>query len=304
MFILNNLFIVLLLVSIIALPVLIIMSVIAFTKKDSSKGKKMLKFSGISLIATIVMGIGVGITTDPAETIDEKKVETVAKAEETVEEKAIREEKKAEEKALAEQKAKEETEAKAKAEEAARIKAEEEAKAKEQALKLNGTGDTVTSKFSLENGFVIINATHQGSRNFAVKLLDANANSVELVVNEIGNYNGSKVYSVSAGEYLYEVTAGGSWSINMSQEIPENVSPEGTVSGKGDSVVFMEISAGAKTVSFTHDGQSNFAVKANDSVLLANEIGSYKGSKVQKINDNSIYFFDITADGNWTMTFE
>ncbi|MGE7951816.1 hypothetical protein [Lysinibacillus xylanilyticus] len=282
----------------------IILLVIGLIKKNKTKGGLVV---GISIVA-IIIGFILAPTSDTESSNnnkDKEKVETAAKPkEETPEEKAAREAKEAEEKALAEQKAKEEAEAKAKAEEAAKAKAEAERLAKLEALKLSGSGDTVTKKVKLDDGFVIIDATHQGSRNFAVKLLDSNANTLKLVVNEIGNYSGKKVYAIPAGEYLYEVTASGPWTINMSQDIPKDVSPEGKVSGKGDSVVFMNISKGAKTVSFTHDGSSNFVVKANDSVLLANEIGAYNGSKVQKVEDTSVYFFDITADGNWTMTFE
>ncbi|MBK3496154.1 Ltp family lipoprotein [Viridibacillus sp. YIM B01967] len=113
---------ILLLVSMLALPVFVIMSVISFVKKDGLKGKKMLKFSGISFAAIIVTAIGVGATAEPTETSnkDKEKVETVAKVEEKVEEtpeeKAAREAKAAEEKALAEQKAKEKAKAKAKEE--------------------------------------------------------------------------------------------------------------------------------------------------------------------------------------------
>lgn len=254
----------------------------------------------VGFILTPVDGTESGKQADTHE-----KVETVTKPkEETPEEKAAREAKEAEEKALAEQKAKEEAEVRAKAEAEAKAKAEAERIAKLEALKINGSGDTATKKFKLEKGFVIVDATHQGSSNFAVKLLDANANMIKLVVNEIGNYTGKKIYAVPTGEYQYEVTASGPWTINMSQEIPAEVAPEGKVTGTGDSVVFMNISKGAKTVAFTHDGSRNFVVKANDSVLLANEIGTYSGSKVQKVEDTSIYYFDITADGNWSMTFE
>jgi len=127
----DNLFMILLLVSMLALPVFVIMSVIAFVKKDGIKGKKMLKFGGISFAAVIVAAIGLGATADPVETTkkEDKKVETVAKVEEKVveetpEEKATREAKEAEEKALAEQKAKEKAEAKAKADAEAKAKAE------------------------------------------------------------------------------------------------------------------------------------------------------------------------------------
>lgn len=308
MLLISTLFIVISLLSFVATIIFFILAAVGFVKKDKVKSKKQIKFTGISLVVMLVTFIGFAVTTDTVETTEEvdkkQEVPAVASEKETEEEKAIREAKEAEAKALAEQKAQEEAEAKVKAEAEAKAKLEAEKVAKLEALKLSGTGDSATKKFPLESGFVIIEATHQGTRNFALKLLDSNANSVELVVNEIGNYSGKKVYAIPAGEYLYEVTASGPWTIQMSQDVPAEVSPEGKVSGKGDSVVFMDISKGAKTVSFTHDGSSNFAVKANDSILLANEIGSYTGSKVQKVNDSSIYFFDITADGNWTMTFE
>ncbi|WP_053075720.1 hypothetical protein [Lysinibacillus sp. LK3] len=274
----------------------LVLIVIGLIKKKKMKGGLVL---GISVVIFIVGFILTPIdgTESGKQAATHEKVETVTKPkEETPEEKAAREAKEAEEKALAEQKAKEEAEVRAKAE-AERI-------AKLEALKINGSGDTATKKFKLEKGFVIVDATHQGSSNFAVKLLDANANMIKLVVNEIGNYTGKKIYAVPTGEYQYEVTASGPWTINMSQEIPAEVAPEGKVTGTGDSVVFMNISKGAKTVAFTHDGSRNFVVKANDSVLLANEIGTYSGSKVQKVEDTSIYYFDITADGNWSMTFE
>ncbi|WP_342557791.1 hypothetical protein [Lysinibacillus sp. FSL P4-0201] len=282
----------------------LVLIVIGLIKKKKMKGGLVL---GISVVIFIVGFILTPVDgTESGKQADtHEKVETVTKPkEETPEEKAAREAKEAEEKALAEQKAKEEAEVRAKAEAEAKAKAEAERIAKLEALKINGSGDTATKKFKLEKGFVIVDATHQGSSNFAVKLLDANANMIKLVVNEIGNYTGKKIYAVPTGEYQYEVTASGPWTINMSQEIPAEVAPEGKVTGTGDSVVFMNISKGAKNVAFTHDGSRNFVVKANDSVLLANEIGTYSGSKVQKVEDTSIYYFDITADGNWSMTFE
>ncbi|MEQ6048467.1 cell envelope integrity protein TolA [Lysinibacillus capsici] len=266
----------------------LVLIVIGLIKKKKMKGGLVLGISVVIFIVGFILTPVDGTESDKQADTHEK-VETVTKPkEETPEEKAAREAKEADEKELAEQKAKEEAE---------RI-------AKLEALKINGSGDTATKKFKLEKGFVIVDATHQGSSNFAVKLLDANANMIKLVVNEIGNYTGKKIYAVPTGEYQYEVTASGPWTINMSQEIPAEVAPEGKVAGTGDSVVFMNISKGAKTVAFTHDGSRNFVVKANDSVLLANEIGTYSGSKVQKVEDTSIYYFDITADGNWSMTFE
>ena len=213
----------------------------------------------------------------------------------------------AEEVAAAEQAAKEEQEKadaeaakKAEEEEAARKAAEEKRK---EELSLSGSGQQASSKFTLEDGFVVIKSTHNGGSNFAMELLDENANVVQLVTNEIGSYNGSQVFAIDAGTYQYNVTADGAWTIEMSQEIPDEV-VSGSASGKGDTALFMDLEDGAQTFSFTHDGQSNFAVQANDSVLLVNEIGAYEGSQVQRVDDAGVYFFNITADGNWTINVE
>ena len=133
----DNLFMILMLLSIVAIPIFIIMSIVAFVKKDDVKGKKQIKFAGISLAVMIVSFVGVGMTADSSGSStegDKEKVETATKPkEETPEEKATREAKEAEEKVIAEQKAKEEAEAKAKADEEARLKAEQEAKEKAEA---------------------------------------------------------------------------------------------------------------------------------------------------------------------------
>ncbi|WP_193769116.1 O-antigen ligase family protein [Metasolibacillus meyeri] len=309
----NDLSFILLFLSLIALIAFLIMAAIQYLKKNSSKGMKYVQFSIASLAVFIISFIIFGVTMEPTENVKEyngEKIETSVepkeeeKPKETEEEKAAREAKEAEEKAAAEQKAKEEAEAKAKAEEEAKAKAEEERLAKLEALKLSGSGDSVTKSFTLEDGFVIVNSTHSGGRNFVLTLYDANGNRVDMLVNTIGGYKGAQAIAIEAGEYKYEVKADGAWTVNMSQEVPSDVPPQGTAKGHGDSVVFMEIKSGSYTVQATHDGSRNFVIRANGSTLLFNEIGSYKGSKIQQVGDTAIYFFSINADGNWSFTFE
>ncbi|WP_052344288.1 hypothetical protein [Bacillus ndiopicus] len=303
----NDLSFILLFLSLIATFLFLIMAAIQYLKKNSTKGKKYVQFLIASLAVFIISFILFGVTMEPTESVKEnndEKIETSTEPKETEEEKAARETKEAEEKALAEQKAKEEVEARAKAEEEAIAKAEAERLAKLEALKLSGSGDTVTKSFTLEDGFVIVNSTHNGGRNFVLTLYDANGNRIDMLVNTIGGYKGAQAIAVTAGEYKYEVKADGAWTINMSQEVPNDVLPQGTAKGKGDSVVFMNIQSGSYTVSATHDGSRNFVLRANDSALLFNEIGQYNGSKIQQVNDTAIYFFSINADGNWSFTFE
>lgn len=137
----DNLFMVLFLISFVAVCVFIILSLIQFVKKDKVKGMKQIKFAGASIVVFIISFIGFGVTTDSTTTSNDdkaEKVEVTAEVEkpeesnETEEERIAREQKEAEEKVLAEKKAKEEAAAKAKAEEEAKAKAE--AKAKEESI--------------------------------------------------------------------------------------------------------------------------------------------------------------------------
>lgn len=134
----NNLFALFVFISLIAVIVFAILTIVNFTK-DKNKGKKTLKRFGISFGVLIVSFILFGATMDESEvsTEKDKKIETSSQVkEETTEEKQAREAKETEEKAAAEQKAKEkaEADAKAKEEKTAKEKAEAEAKAKEASI--------------------------------------------------------------------------------------------------------------------------------------------------------------------------
>ena len=137
----DNIFMILLLLSFVAIFVFAILSLIQVVKKDKIKGMKQLKYTGASIVIFIVSFIGFGMSSDSTTTSNDdntEKIEVNAEAEkpeaanETEEERIAREQKEAEEKALAEEKAKEEAIAKAKAEEEAKAKAE--AKAKEDSI--------------------------------------------------------------------------------------------------------------------------------------------------------------------------
>ncbi|WP_427108107.1 hypothetical protein [Lysinibacillus xylanilyticus] len=115
----DDLFLIISFLSFAAIIIFAILAVIQFAKKDSQKGKKQIKFTGIAGAIMVVSFIGFGLTSDSSDTTknDKEKVETATEPKEET----------PEEKALAEQKAKEEAAAKAKAEEEARLKVEQEA---------------------------------------------------------------------------------------------------------------------------------------------------------------------------------
>lgn len=88
---------------------------------------------------------------------------------------------------------------------------------------------------------------------------------------------------------------------------PETV----TLSGTGDTATnAFSLELGLTIIRLTHDGSSNFAVllmnsDSGDRVeLVANEIGTFDGSKPIEITTTGNHILDIDSDGNWTASIE
>jgi hypothetical protein len=87
-----------------------------------------------------------------------------------------------------------------------------------------GTPQTFTGTTSAYSGFIQLNAgvanfnmTYQGDGNFIIWLCDSNGHEVDLVENVIGPSSDSKGSQVSAGIYILDIQASGSWSVTVSQ---------------------------------------------------------------------------------------
>ncbi|WP_458354496.1 hypothetical protein [Peribacillus frigoritolerans] len=193
------------------------------------------------------------------------------------------------------------------AEKAEKERAEAEKKAYEKAkIKFSGNGDTATDMMKLKAGYIVVEGSHSGGSNFAVKLQDESGQDLELLVNEIGNYKGKTFAEIpSDGNYYLNVTAGGSWNFEVSQQPPlEMKDIPNKFGGSGDDVIFFNAKSGNYKFSFTHSGSSNFAVKLNGAGLMVNEIGAYNGSMRQPLTTDGYYLLVITADGQWTANIE
>ena len=66
--------------------------------------------------------------------------------------------------------------------------------------------------------------------------------------------------------------------------------------------------AAVSRATFSHKGQSNFAIKvfttSGSEDLLVNVIGNYKGSRPVIGEDDRVVYFEVTADGAWTINIE
>lgn len=101
--------------------------------------------------------------------------------------------------------------------------------------------------------------------------------------------------------FTFNIIANGNWNCVIDEL---KTTTDTSFSGKGDSVTpIFSGTTGAYT--FTHDGDSNFAVwvyTTDGRDLLINEIGEYSGTQIVEIPSGSNAFFEITANGSWSIT--
>lgn len=161
----------------------------------------------------------------------------------------------------------------------------------------HGTGDDFIDLSSAKKAGIIV-ATHEGDSNFIVESLDAYGNSIDLLVNEIGWYEGEALFGFgwsSKKAKSFEIQADGDWTITIKDV---NKAPKFTSSGYGPHV--MKYQGGLKRYRISHTGDSNFIVEEyctnGYDDLVINEIGTYSGRK-QLSGGNCL--ISVQADGDW-----
>ena len=174
-------------------------------------------------------------------------------------------------------------------------------------ISISGDGQEASQEFFLDEGLSIFSMKHSGSSNFAVWLLDSSGNKVDLLANEVEDFDGAKAVGISqSDDFVLDIEADGPWLVDISQPRPE-IAQSAPVSfiGTGQQVPpLFELSPGLARFEMEHDGERNFAIWLLDCNgemvdLLVNEIGPFDGSKATGIEDRGIYCLDISADGNW-----
>ena len=179
-------------------------------------------------------------------------------------------------------------------------------------LSFSGQGHRAISSIQLDTGLTIITLTHTGSANFVVWLRDSNGDDVDLLVNEIGPFNGSTALGIAtSGNYALDIDADGAWTIKIEQLKPTSapgVPHTFTGTGPEASPLFW-LDDALTTFDMSHDGSSNFAIWLLDSNgdpvdLLVNEIGDFDGSTAVGVPAAGVYILDVEADGDWTVSVE
>lgn len=171
---------------------------------------------------------------------------------------------------------------------------------------VSGTGDSVIP-IPCYPMPCLINITHSGDGNFAVKSYDTSGNYTDLLVNTIGFYAGQvTTYFDYAESAMLEIKANGNWSMTfkpmsaMTRVVPNPAEEAKGGIYEGDYVVYVDDEP-LKVVGFVHRGSSNFSVKAvapTETKLLVNTIDEYKGTVIW---DEPQSFYVVHADGRWAI---
>jgi hypothetical protein len=78
-----------------------------------------------------------------------------------------------------------------------------------------GYGNDIQSFNSTGTGRKFFTLTHEGKSNFAIVLKDEREKYISLLINEIGSYSGKKSANLTIGKYYLDVTADGTWTIDI-----------------------------------------------------------------------------------------
>jgi predicted proteasome-type protease len=79
-----------------------------------------------------------------------------------------------------------------------------------------GAGQALSKIMTLAAGAYVVNMSHKGAANFTVWADDASGTPIDLLVNEIGAFKGSKLLRIAKdGNYLFDVAADGDWAISV-----------------------------------------------------------------------------------------
>lgn len=169
-------------------------------------------------------------------------------------------------------------------------------------IALSGNGQQATDPVKLGTGVFVATFKYQGARNFIVNAFDSKGGK-SLLVNKIGVYSGGHLL-LGPETYTFDIQASGPWTVDIR---PISVQFARDTTGAGDTVSGLFIApAGPAAFAFSHTGQSNFIVKLDcdkGTSLVENEIGAVSGSRVVSFPvGSSVCFWEVTADGEWSIT--
>lgn len=171
----------------------------------------------------------------------------------------------------------------------------------------SGTGEQGEEGIEIDGGLTVLEATHSGESNFQVSLVDG-SDVVGDFVDVSGDFDGAQAALIGSGEYLLDVDADGSWTVDIYQ--PRSVtgeSPPESLSGNGPDVVGPIGFDGTHMAEASHSGTGNFQVQVLPMVgsspeILFDETGEFGGQTTFAFD--GVGWIDVNADGDWSLAIE
>lgn len=165
---------------------------------------------------------------------------------------------------------------------------------------LSGKGDQVVDVEKWD-GAALARIKNSGGGNFALWNYDADGNKIDLLVNTIGKYAGTRPIDFLADEHTarFQVKSDGDWEITL---VPlsetEVFLVPGSYDGIGDNVLALIGSQPDLLKADASKADGNFAVwgYSNTRDLLINEIAPYEGTTIL---DSGTVVLVIKAEGPW-----
>ena len=173
-------------------------------------------------------------------------------------------------------------------------------------VRLVGTGDALTEKFHLDRGLALFTiAAPEARGNFAVKLLRADGDYIDLLANTTDAFNGTAGVAIEkTDDYVLNIDGSGRrWTVRIDQpKDPVSVPRPYQFSGSGVAVTpFFHLDGGLARFQIRSAGSTdNFSVvlmsaKGEYIDLLANSTESYDGSKGVDISEPGEYVAFVSA---------
>ena len=168
-------------------------------------------------------------------------------------------------------------------------------------ITINGSGSEIVSFRAPDDLATVLRVTHDGRGAFSVTTLDADAETIEVLVDTEGPYQGSRAVNLLVGDVIsaISVLAEGDWSITAIYlgALERSV---GEAMGSGDDVVLMDITSPAMAI--RHEGEGEFSIYMwtfDDQGYVVQESGNVDMTASVPVGSAVI---EVEADGEWRLS--
>lgn len=167
--------------------------------------------------------------------------------------------------------------------------------------------DTTDSFEVSEKSAFIFDAKHKGSSNFIVELLDLNRNSKDIIINTVGDFDGTAMSAVSPGKYVFNVNYDKEYELQPIG-ISENdvIEPPAEIEGEDFDVLPTELTEPIRFRISAQTGSNVIVTLKNGNGenidLIFNEQGA--GDYATTVMQEGMGLFYVETEDDWVVSME